>query len=274
MDAHDVVIGSDGLPVTKVGAWTLGKHERLVKYVDITRGVRGRFTKTETTYIELFCGPGRSVIQDEGEFIEGSPILAAQAAKDSSVPYTDIHLADSEPSFIDAVRKRLPREAGRIHTYIGSAEQTVTEITSCLNPYGLHFAFLDPYKLDPLPFSVIEALAKFKRMDLLIHVSIHDFQRNLRLYMEEHDGPLDHFAPGWREAVDAKWSDKVVRMAIFKHWLELIRSLDMAASDGIERVSGSNNQPLYWLVLVARHGRAHEFWSKIRNISDQRRLPL
>jgi hypothetical protein len=51
------MVGDDGLPVTKVGAWTLEKHERLVKYVDITRGVRRRFVKTETTYVELFVAP-------------------------------------------------------------------------------------------------------------------------------------------------------------------------------------------------------------------------
>jgi three-Cys-motif partner protein len=124
-----------------------------------------------------------------------------------------------------------------------------------------------------LPFSVIEKLAKFEHMDMLIHVSIHDFQRNLRIYMEERGGPLDRFAPGWRDAVSGQDTDKAVRLKIFQHWLNLIRSLDMAASEG-ELVSGSNNQPLYWLVLVARHPRAHEFWGKIRNVSDQCRLDL
>jgi three-Cys-motif partner protein len=133
---------------------------------------------------------------------------------------------------------------------------------------------LDPYKLDPLPFSVIETLAKFKRMDMLIHVSIHDFQRNLHRYMNEQDGPLNRFAPGSRSVITSRDRGRTTRIKIFQHWLKLIRALHMAASDGIERVSGSNNQPLYWLVLVARHKRAHEFWHKIRNVSDQHRLCL
>jgi len=268
----DVATADDGLPATKVGPWTLEKHERLLKYVGITRDVRRKFA--HRTYIELFYGPGRSVIEDTGEFIEGSPVLAARAAKESSVPYTDIHLADSEPVFIDTVLQRLPKDAGRVHPHTGPAEQTVDDIVSRIDPYGLHFAFLDPYKLDPLPFSAIEKLAKFEHMDMLIHVSIHDFQRNLRIYMEERGGPLDRFAPGWREAVSGQDTDRTVRVKIFQHWLNLIRSLDMAASDGIEPVSGSKNQPLYWLVLVARHERAHEFWDKIRNVSEQRRLDL
>lgn len=30
----------DGLPISEVGVWTLEKHERLRRYVDISRGVR------------------------------------------------------------------------------------------------------------------------------------------------------------------------------------------------------------------------------------------
>jgi hypothetical protein len=41
----------DGLPVTSVGPWTLEKHERLVRYVDITKSVRAKFTRTQSSYI-------------------------------------------------------------------------------------------------------------------------------------------------------------------------------------------------------------------------------
>jgi three-Cys-motif partner protein len=270
----DVVLGDDGLPMTKVGAWTLEKHERLVRYVTITRAVRRMFAKSQATYIELFCGSGRSVIEESGEIIDGSPVLATRTAKDSGFPYTDNYLADFEAAFVEAACKRLPSNVGRVHPAIGAAENTVDQIIKKLNPVGLHFAFLDPYKLDPLPFSVIEKLAKLKRMDILIHVSVQDFQRNLRRYMEEKGGPLDRFAPGWRSVVNDQEPDRKVRMAIFQHWLTLIRALDMAPSEGIERVVGSKRQPLYWLVLVSRHNRAQEFWEKIRNVSPQGRLNL
>jgi three-Cys-motif partner protein len=266
------VEGYDGLPITKVGTWTLEKHERLIKYVGITRDVRRKFANTEATYIELFCGPGRSQIEETAETIDGSPVIAARTAKDRGTPFTDLHLADSEPTFVDAARTRLPPSVGRIHSYVGVAESTVNQVILSLNPEGLHFAFLG--KLDPLPFLIIEKLAKLKRMDMLIHVSIHDFQRNLRLYMEEHGGPLDRFAPGWRAVIDSQDTDKNIRIKIFKHWLELIRNLDMKPSEGIELVSGTNKQPLYWLVLVARHPLAHKFWNAIRNVTPQGRLGL
>ena len=229
------LVGDDGLPITKVGAWTLEKHQRLVKYVTITGSVRKKFVKTEATYIELFSGPGRSIIEETGEIVDGSPVLATTTARDAGSPYSVIHLADIEPSYLDAVCKRIPAGSGRLHPVVGSAEETVDLVVQNLNPYGLHFAFLDPYKLDPMPFSVIEKLAKLRRMDMLIHVSVHDLQRNLRRYMEEHDGPLDRFAPGWRNSTDERDTDRNVRIAIFQHWLALIRALDMSPSEEVEQ---------------------------------------
>jgi three-Cys-motif partner protein len=173
---------------------------------------------------------------------------------------------------VDAVCKRVPIQSERVHPYVGPAETTVDQVIAKLNPFGLHFAFLDPYKLEPLPFAIITKLAALNRMDVLIHV--HDFQRNLRRYMKEQDGTLDRFAPGWRNVVDERETDRKVRVAIFDHWLTLIRGLDMAPSKGVERVVGSNQQPLYWLVLVSRHKKAQEFWNKIRNVSSQTRLDV
>src|SRR5947208_16894443 len=97
----------------------------------------------------------------------------------------------------------------------GSAMATVGEIVKSLDPYGLHFAFIDPYNLNDLDFSVIEQLASLQRMDMLIHVSAQDLQRNLRRNIERADGALDRFAPGWREQVDSNAPDNAVRAAIF-----------------------------------------------------------
>ena len=38
------------------------------------------------------------------------------------------------------------------------AVEAVRQMISSVNPYGLHFAFLDPYNLGALDFTVISAL--------------------------------------------------------------------------------------------------------------------
>jgi three-Cys-motif partner protein len=154
----------------------------------------------------------------------------------------------------------------------GSASETAREIVKVLDPHALHFAFLDPFNLGDLAFAALEQLANLNRMDMLIHVSVQDLQRNLRRNINREGSALDRFAPGWRQRVDVGARDEVIRAAIFDHWVGLIRGLDMQPSQGVELVSGERNQRLYWLVLVARHERAAELWDKVRNISRQGRL--
>jgi hypothetical protein len=46
---------------------------------------------------------------------------------------------------------------------------------------------------------LIRQPAGLNRIDMLIHVSVHDLQRNLRRYANREDSTLDRFAPGWRD---------------------------------------------------------------------------
>ncbi len=58
----------------------------------------------------------------------------------------------------------------------------VDQVMSAINPYGLHLAFLDPFNLAQLPFRSSRKLLRVKRMDMIIHVSVQDLQRNLDDY--------------------------------------------------------------------------------------------
>jgi three-Cys-motif partner protein len=267
----------DELPVSEVGEWTIEKHKRLRRYVSITRSVRKKWlapmrpglAPRGATYIDLFCGPGRSLIRDTTRVIDGSPLVATSAAAEGNAPFSKVLLADINQSYVDASRVRLASRGTATDCFVGSASETAKQIMKVLDPYALHFAFLDPFNLGDLAFDAIRSLAQLNRMDMLIHVSAQDLQRNLRRNIELEGSALDRFAPGWREHVDIGARDEVIRAGILGHWLGLIRGLDMQPSKGIELVSGERNQRLYWLVLVSRHARASEFWDKVRNISNQ-----
>jgi three-Cys-motif partner protein len=274
-----MALQDDGLPVSEVGEWTLEKHDRLRRYVDITGGVRKKFVppgrqRAGATYIDLFSGPGRSRVRETGEMIEGSPTVAVRKAIEGGAPFSSVIIADLEPAHTAAATQRLAVHGFVAEPFTGPAEQTARQVAARLDPYALHFAFLDPFKLDALAFTILEELSRLERMDILIHLSAHDLQRNLRLYMEQTGGTLDRLAPGWRNVIDPRERDERIRVRLLEHWLELIRGLDMAPSRGIELVSGSRNQRLYWLVLVSRHPKAAELWEKIRNVTPQGRLGL
>ena len=49
------------------------------------------------------------------------------------------------------------------------AAEAAEQIVPAPNPHGFNFAFLDPFGLEGLPFSIIQTFARFKRMDVLIY---------------------------------------------------------------------------------------------------------
>jgi three-Cys-motif partner protein len=273
--AKKVIDPADGLLADVVGPWASEKHERLRKYVDSFRSVRAMFLPPKGTggaaYIDLFSGPGRSQVEGTGEFIDGSPIVAYKAAQLSGTRFSDLHFNDLDPDNMQVLRQRIIGFGGAAQYYNEAAETAVDRITYALNPAGLHFAFLDPYNLENLPFSIIAKLAKLPRMDMLIHVSIFDLQRNLRRYLT--DGRiLDAFMPGWQAAVDPKRTDQAVRTQLLHHWLGLIKGLGTTPADGIELVSATGGQRLYWLVFVSAHSLGRKLWNDIRNVNVQNRL--
>ncbi len=270
------IFDEDGLPLDEVGSWVKDKHDRLRKYVDISRATRRKFVEGSggATYIDLYCGTGRAIIRDTGEKIDGSPLVAFKGAREGHVPFSEIHIADASEESCRTAEKRLGAAGGAARTYVGEADSTAVQIVSRLNPHGLHFVFLDPYSLQALPFSVIETFSRLKRVDLLIHVSAQDLQRNLDIYAKASDGPLDKFAPGWRNEVDLKQTQSATRAAYMAYWASKVEALGLPPAKP-ELVSGTTkNQRLYWLVLVSRHELAKEFWDKVRNVSGQGELSL
>lgn len=257
---------TDRLPVMCVGKWAKEKMECLRTYVDITKEVRRKFVHGQggATYIDLFAGPGRTREKGTGELRDGGALEAVKCAASSRTAFTAVHMGDLNPLFVQAVEKRLAALGVSASTHVGSSESTVKEIFPRLNPYGFHLAFLDPFNLDGLPFTIIDGLTNFKRMDLLIHFSLQDLQRNLPMYMDCTDSPLDRFAPGWRSSIEnANLPQDEVRGRIFRHWCSLVERKGMKVGQTV-LVRGTKGQYLYWLVFASRHELANRFWETIR----------
>lgn len=268
----------DGLPAIVTGQWTSYKHKLLRHYVDISsaarrgwvdpaeaarRGVVG--PPAGAAYIELFCGPGRVCFEEAGNFADGSPLIAHCEAARTRTAFTTMHLGDERVDFCDAAYTRLQSKGMTPTMYPKAAQQAAGDIVQVLNPYGLNFAFLDPFGFEGLPFSIIETLGRFRRMDVLIYVSAMGLQRMLPQWVNSSHCPLDDFAPNWRPVVHGMDpSDIVTRGKIFEHWLSLIRGIGFLDPQGKPPlIRGPNNQALYWLVLVAKHDLATQFWDAI-----------
>jgi three-Cys-motif partner protein len=252
----------DGLPAVPVGEWARDKHGLLKLYIEISRGVRKKFIgpgKAGATFIDLYCASGRGYIKGTDTFIDGSPLVGWKASCDCKVPFTQIHINDSDTSLLGAAYDRLTRLAAPVIKHGGQALAVAENLLTELNEYALHFALIDPFNL-MLPLDVIRHLAHLKRIDLLIHVSAMDLQRNWARYVQQADSPLDQFAPGWREVVNLAQPEESARLQFIRHWVDLLQRLGFDGDVRFELITGSKNQPLYWLVLVAKHQIATKFW--------------
>ncbi len=93
-----------------------------------------------------------------------------------------------------------------------------------------------------------------------MHVSAMDLQRNWARYTRQSHSPLDEFAPGWREGVNLAQPDERARPQFVQYWVGLLKSLGFEGEVRFELITGPQKQPLYWLVLVAKHEIATKFW--------------
>lgn len=262
----------DGLIVGEVGRWAAEKHERLERYIQGSRGARAKYLHPlgtgGATYIELYSGAGRSLITGTSRIIDGSALVAFKAGRASGHPFSAIHLSDLEPQNSAAVAERIRAAGGTATSYVGEASATVDQVMRSISPYGLHLAFLDPFSLGQLPFSIIERMLRVRKMDMIIHLSLQDLQRNFDLHSRL-GGIFDAFAPGWRDAVDVNHSTAALRAAFIRYWLEKIRALGSQPATGKPLVVGENNQRLYWLVFLSSHPLGLKIWNSTQNLSGQ-----
>jgi three-Cys-motif partner protein len=159
--------------------------------------------------------------------------------------------------------KRLSALGAPVQATPGPASLAMPKMLQDLNRYGLHFAFLDPHNLGALSFDLFESLAKLKRIDIIVHVSLSDLQRNADLYTSAAYDQFDRFAPGWRDHVRTDMNQASLRAAILAYWSDKVMALGLPRAEHCELIKGPQQQGLYWLILLARHELAHTLWSRI-----------
>jgi three-Cys-motif partner protein len=263
LDPERYTQDDDGLPVEIVGSWAEDKLKLLADYVFASGGARQKFFRTGAAFIDPFCGPGRSQFRGKATVIDGSPVVAFKRAIASAGTFTSINISDDDPELLAAATKRLSKLNAPVKAFDGPANQAIPKIVQSLHPDGLHLAFLDPYNLANLSFSLFEALSKLKRIDVIAHVSVADLQRNAGRYAGKDYEQFDVFAPGWRNHVDTAVSKKAFRAAIMSYWSKKILELGLPQATQFELISGDQGQRLYWLILLSRHELAHNLWKKI-----------
>jgi three-Cys-motif partner protein len=260
--------GDDDLLVEQVGPWAKTKHKLLTDYIQASGGARSGYNRRSgAAYIDVFSGPGRSVIRDTVEYIDGSAIAAFKQGNVSRAPFSSIEISDMRTDLLGAAHARLKRLEAPVVATPGPALVAIKQIVDHVHPHGLHFVFLDPHNLGALSFELFKIVSRLKHVDILVHVSIADLQRNVDLYTESQ---FDTFAPGWRNSIRYKDMNKAaLRSAVLNYWYDQVAGLGLTKATHSELITGLGNQRLYWLSLFSRSPLAHKLWEAISSGAKQ-----
>ncbi len=254
----------DGLWVEKVGPWANEKQKIISDYVQIASATRRKYR--HCSFIDVFSGPGRSQIRETGELTDGSPVVAYKKAR-SSVPFSSVYVSDADADLLASAATRLRTMGAPVVAVAGPASEALPRIVNQVNKSGLHLAVLDPHNLGTLSFDLFECLAQLKRVDVIVHVSLGDLQRNVDRYTSKDHEQFDRFAPGWRDHVSVEMNQNALRAAIMDYWTERVVALGLPRAKHCELIRGSKGQRLYWLIFLAKHDLPHAFWEKITSIA-------
>jgi len=136
-------------------------------FLPIARSQIQNGTFDSAVFIDLFAGCGATRVPETGDWLAGSPILAAGSTR----AFDRILCIEKNETHCDALRERLSRFPARNSVVLhGDCNNLAASVRGKI-PYGnpLVFVFVDPEGMD-LRWSTLKALShEFRYMDLLLN---------------------------------------------------------------------------------------------------------
>ena len=140
-----------------VGPWAKEKLHYIQRYCYIfNMGMKDKWSTR--TYIDLFSGPGKCVIEGTGKEFDGSPLIALQC----KVPFTYYFFNDINPSSIASLRNRAsPFKSVKINYFNMDCNSVIDHLLPKLpsSSFSLDVCFIDPTNWQ-IKFDSIQRLTK------------------------------------------------------------------------------------------------------------------
>jgi len=246
----------DGLVVRPSGVWIKQKYYYLKRYLDIfSKGMKNKWAGN-LTYIDLFAGPGRCLIESTNQEENGSALIALQ------YDFKKYVFTEESTELIRALEKRCKDspKITKIKFLEGNCNTIVDKITPEVDPAGLNLIFIDPTGID-IHYKTIEKIAKGKRADLLINVQLGmDITRNFLSYKKKGDtSKLGLFLGNnvdWNELESPRDAVKLHKKRIGELSYKTVEFQDIA-------IKNTRNAPMYFLLFASKNPRGLDFWKEI-----------
>ena len=256
------------LPIEKgpegkgVGRWVWeDKHRLLAEYLWATRNAWPDWPRR--IFIDPFCSTGRIQAVGEG-FTRPGGAVRAWLSLEKNAPFTGMFVGDKEPERAAACVTRLQAIGARAKAFPGLADDTVPQMVRLVPRGALCMAYVDPYNLELLSFSILEQLARLPKVDLAVNFSTMDLQRNAEFEFDPSRARFDGTAPGWREDSEVcAASKRNVPLAFFNYWFNLVTGLGFEHSQEMPLVRNNEGRPIYRMVFFARHPLPKRIWGDV-----------
>jgi three-Cys-motif partner protein len=254
----ELALAADGLPARLTGQWVHGKKYYFSRYLDImTHGV-GRKWQGKLVYIDLFSGPGRSIVRGSQEIVDGSPILALNYEFARYI-FVDI------PEVLSCLRKRLANHPkfSQIIFIEGDCNEVIEKVRFASPADHLTLAFIDPTGLQ-IQFRTIQRLVQNRSVDLLMTLQFGmGIRRNLNQYIKAEGAKLTAFLGNdeWRKDASEGGSASQVLLRIKNRYLHHLRELGyLPIRDREIDIRNDRNVLLYFMAFASRHPLGGKFW--------------
>jgi three-Cys-motif partner protein len=217
------------------------------------------------TYVDLFAGPGICVVQDTGEELRGSPLLALDTTK----PFDAVICVEQDSEARDALERRIQRHARRATTEVlpGDCNAIIGQVIDRMPRSFLSLVFIDPEGVSGLEADTMRALAHQRLfVDLIVlfpqHMSIN---RNRWQWVGAvEDTPLDRL-------LGPEWRTNITPEAV--QFMELLRALGFTFVESAGcAFRNRRGAQLYYLVFASKSITAVNFWTKISRDEAQSTL--
>lgn len=266
---------SDGLPARSTGPWVYDKKYYFERYLDIfSRGIGPKW-QGKICYIDLFSGPGCSIVRGSQEEVKGSPLVALDYEFGRYV-FVDT------PEVLAILERRLEAHAKRSQTVLvpGDCNTVIPKVLKHVPVDHLTLAFIDPTGLQ-IKFSTLQRLVHNRNVDLLMTIQLGmGIRMNLPQFAQTEGAALTDWLGNsdWRKDYEAEGSWSLITRRIVNRYMAQIRNLGYRTVQDreIEVRTDETNLLLYFMVLASRHPRGEDFWRKATEIgpSGQRRLNI
>lgn len=264
MSGDDDCMGTDGLPARKGGQYAALKLGWLDEYL------RGALTATQgmigRNYVDLFAGPGLSVVKGTSEETPGGAMVAVSSRGKGKLGrgFDSCHFVNLDPAHDAALRARVgrlpdaeltvPRE--RIHYWHRDANAAVSDVMQRLPVRDYNFVFADPENARQLPWSTVEALKLQGHQAVDLYV-LFPWGMHIRRQMAAQPRVFDDFF-----GTDA-WRDILARHRMFGQRVERARAMRDLYLTQLRRhwvyaqevlpVNLRGDQNLYWMLFASSH---------------------